>query len=105
MLPVGDPDEGGEVAGVFGDVLDVNPLTAGAAVSAVVQGIGQQAGGAELLRDVVVAAGMFAEPAPPVDRPNLSKDYLAGNAPEEWVPLRPAAISPTTPSICGSALR
>jgi NADPH-dependent 2,4-dienoyl-CoA reductase/sulfur reductase-like enzyme/nitrite reductase/ring-hydroxylating ferredoxin subunit len=29
-----------------------------------------------------------AEETLPVDRPNLSKDYLAGNAPEEWIPLR-----------------
>ncbi len=32
---------------------------------------------------------LSAEGTGPVDRPNLSKDYLAGNAPEEWIPLRP----------------
>jgi NADPH-dependent 2,4-dienoyl-CoA reductase/sulfur reductase-like enzyme/nitrite reductase/ring-hydroxylating ferredoxin subunit len=31
---------------------------------------------------------LSADTAGPVDRPNLSKDYLAGSAPEEWVPLR-----------------
>src|SRR5215213_5246677 len=32
---------------------------------------------------------LSADASVPVDRPNLSKDYLAGNAPEEWVPMRP----------------
>ena len=36
--------------------------------------------------DIVMLSG---EGSPPVDRPNLSKDYLAGSAPEDWLPLRP----------------
>jgi NADPH-dependent 2,4-dienoyl-CoA reductase/sulfur reductase-like enzyme/nitrite reductase/ring-hydroxylating ferredoxin subunit len=32
--------------------------------------------------------------AVPVDRPNLSKDYLAGSAPEDWIPLRPDSYYP-----------
>jgi len=47
---------------------------------------------AEMLRrhgyqgDIIMVSD---DAAAPVDRPNLSKDYLAGSAPEEWVPLRP----------------
>ena len=47
---------------------------------------------AEMLRrqDYRGSIVMFSnEAAAPVDRPNLSKDYLAGSAPEDWLPLRP----------------
>lgn len=30
-----------------------------------------------------------ADDYPPCDRPNLSKDYLAGSAQEDWIPLKP----------------
>jgi NADPH-dependent 2,4-dienoyl-CoA reductase/sulfur reductase-like enzyme/nitrite reductase/ring-hydroxylating ferredoxin subunit len=35
-----------------------------------------------------------ADASPPVDRPNLSKDYLAGTAQEEWIPLRSSDYYP-----------
>jgi NADPH-dependent 2,4-dienoyl-CoA reductase/sulfur reductase-like enzyme/nitrite reductase/ring-hydroxylating ferredoxin subunit len=31
---------------------------------------------------------LVGEEGIPIDRPNLSKDYLAGTAPEEWMPIR-----------------
>jgi apoptosis-inducing factor 3 len=46
---------------------------------------------AEMLRRQGFQGGIAMlsdDDAPPVDRPNLSKDYLAGRAPEAWVPLR-----------------
>src|ERR1700726_170269 len=35
---------------------------------------------------------LTTDTAPPVDRPNLSKDYLAGRAPEGWLALRPISF-------------
>jgi apoptosis-inducing factor 3 len=47
---------------------------------------------AEMLRRQAFSGSIVmlsSDAAPPVDRPNLSKDYLAGSAPEDWLPLRP----------------
>ena len=35
-----------------------------------------------------VVTVISADDSPPYDRPNLSKDFLAGTAPDDWIPLR-----------------
>ncbi|WP_255984685.1 FAD-dependent oxidoreductase, partial [Klebsiella pneumoniae] len=50
---------------------------------------------AEMLRRRGFAGSLTmlsADASPPCDRPNLSKDYLAGTAPEDWIPLKPDAF-------------
>src|SRR5262249_32779781 len=47
---------------------------------------------AEMLRREGFAGSvtlLSSDDAAPYDRPNCSKDYLAGNAPEDWMPLKP----------------
>lgn len=50
---------------------------------------------AEMLRREKFAGSLVmlsSDADAPVDRPNLSKDYLAGSASEDWVPLRPESF-------------
>jgi NADPH-dependent 2,4-dienoyl-CoA reductase/sulfur reductase-like enzyme/nitrite reductase/ring-hydroxylating ferredoxin subunit len=47
---------------------------------------------AEMLRREGFAGSvtlLSSDDSVPYDRPNCSKDYLAGNAPEDWIPLKP----------------
>lgn len=47
---------------------------------------------AEMLRREGFMGGitiLSADDSAPYDRPNLSKDYIAGTVPDEWIPLRP----------------
>ncbi|MBL8114332.1 MAG: FAD-dependent oxidoreductase [Acidobacteria bacterium] len=70
------------------------PKRAGDPASLVIVGAGAAGNAAaEALRGAGYAGSLTmigAEDSVPVDRPNLSKDYLAGKAPEEWIPLRGA---------------
>ncbi|MFQ5968743.1 MAG: FAD-dependent oxidoreductase [Acidimicrobiia bacterium] len=68
-LPINDPPDSVVVIG------------AGAAAAAAVETLRDEGyrGRVTMISD---------EETVPTDRPNLSKDYLAGKAPEEWMPLR-----------------
>ncbi len=77
-----------------GDPLDARGRSADGPESVVIVGAGAAgSAAAEMLRREGYQGPVVLidpdEPAP-YDRPNLSKDYLAGNAPEEWIPLRSA---------------
>jgi len=65
------------------EVQSVVIVGAGAAGNAAAEGLRREGYGGPVTM-------IGAEPTGPVDRPNLSKDYLAGTAPEGWVPLRGA---------------
>lgn len=60
-------------------------LGAGAAGNAAAEGLRREGYGGRI---VVVDPDVDA----PYDRPNLSKDFLSGAAPEEWIPLRPSGF-------------
>src|SRR5262245_6317176 len=87
-----DVEQRGETLYVLGKRAPAAKRAAAGPASVVIVGAGAAGNAAaEMLRregygGTVTLIG--ADPSVPYDRPNLSKDYLAGNAPEEWIPLR-----------------
>jgi NADPH-dependent 2,4-dienoyl-CoA reductase/sulfur reductase-like enzyme/nitrite reductase/ring-hydroxylating ferredoxin subunit len=85
-------ERGGKVF-VKGKTAPPSPRAIGSTTESIVIVGGGGAGfaAAEMLRRRGFAGSVAMisnDEAAPVDRPNLSKDYLAGTAPEDWVPLR-----------------
>lgn len=72
------PDEAPEVETDVGRVVIIGGGAAGLACANELRRLGYSG-------EIVM---LSADRDPPCDRPNLSKDYLAGTAPEEWLPLR-----------------
>ncbi len=98
MTPIAcyDVVEQGGFVRVLGKRAAVDPAPVAGPASVVIIGGGVAgAACAEALRRQGYAGPVTLvadEPPGPVDRPNLSKDYLVGTAPEEWIPLRDAAF-------------
>src|SRR5579863_5392245 len=96
-LPCYDVERAGgkiRVAGRRGDPLSLRRESSLRTIAIVGAGAAGESAAETLRRDgydrEILLFG--ADEAPPVDRPNLSKDYLAGTAQEEWMPLRPPSF-------------